>query len=551
MANYHPCLPMKRMQMVEDLVDMEGQALFWSSVGSAGVGLPFLAQEIDEQPPSRLRFYGYLSDREFIQECAKRDITVYGVVWKAHLWEFPAEFSDDESELLSLNITRGVGQKGWLGIRELSQDRYPRLFAPMRDYLPDGLRDSNGDEVVDYLAGLKCESLEGKDIFSRWLMVPDHEHLCYTPCCNKPAYDQYIRRNIEMMIDAGVGGILIDEPESQKIAMFSAGCFCDECRKGFRQYLRDHPSEATAGIDLEHFDYRAFLLERGLGDEDIRVGAGPERFRYPLLREWTAFQLAGSIKNMADWSTYIREYATAQRGSPIPVTANIFDGTARGLHYLQHVDVWCGEKADLNLRGDDWYRFAHGVASGIPTSFSNAPNEYVAQISDAMRDGKPDGYLLHILEGYAQGCSITTPYGAWLAHHRKDAIIMPKPLADHLGRWLKQHEALFPEDPVADLAILYDHRVAWEEEEFGGVPRFHPTPPRPQSPSELQGPRRQALPRAPALSRRTGERAPPTHSRAAGSLSLLDPARLLVDAGRRLPGRPRMDRKWRPGSGDR
>src|SRR5262249_16898747 len=73
-----------------------------------------------------------------------------------------------------------------------------------------------------------------------------------------------------------------------------------------------------------------------------------------------------------------------------------------------------------------------------------------------------------------QGCSITTPYGAWLAHYRKDAIIMPKPLADHLGTWLKQNEALFPEDPVADLAILYDHRVAWEEEEFGGVPRFHP-----------------------------------------------------------------------------
>jgi hypothetical protein len=41
MANYHPALPMKRMQMVDDITDMEGTALIWSCVGSAGIGLPF------------------------------------------------------------------------------------------------------------------------------------------------------------------------------------------------------------------------------------------------------------------------------------------------------------------------------------------------------------------------------------------------------------------------------------------------------------------------------------------------------------------------------
>jgi hypothetical protein len=32
---------MKRMQMVDDITDMEGTALIWSCVGSAGIGLPF------------------------------------------------------------------------------------------------------------------------------------------------------------------------------------------------------------------------------------------------------------------------------------------------------------------------------------------------------------------------------------------------------------------------------------------------------------------------------------------------------------------------------
>jgi hypothetical protein len=93
-----------------------------------------LEREIYEQPPARLRIYGYLSDKEFCEECAKRNVTVYGALWKAHLWEFPAEFNDDETELLSLNITRGVGKKGWVGIRELSQDRYPALFSSMKSF---------------------------------------------------------------------------------------------------------------------------------------------------------------------------------------------------------------------------------------------------------------------------------------------------------------------------------------------------------------------------------------------------------------------------------
>jgi hypothetical protein len=80
MANYHPALPMKRMQMVEDIADMEGTVLIWSCMGSAGIGLPFLDKEINEPPPPRLRADGFLSDTEFAAECAERGITVYGVV---------------------------------------------------------------------------------------------------------------------------------------------------------------------------------------------------------------------------------------------------------------------------------------------------------------------------------------------------------------------------------------------------------------------------------------------------------------------------------------
>ena len=40
MWNYHPSLPMRNMQMVEDIVDMRGDMLIWSCLGSGAIGLP-------------------------------------------------------------------------------------------------------------------------------------------------------------------------------------------------------------------------------------------------------------------------------------------------------------------------------------------------------------------------------------------------------------------------------------------------------------------------------------------------------------------------------
>ena len=42
MWNYHPSLPMKNMQMVEDIVDMHGNMLIWSCLVSGAIGLPYM-----------------------------------------------------------------------------------------------------------------------------------------------------------------------------------------------------------------------------------------------------------------------------------------------------------------------------------------------------------------------------------------------------------------------------------------------------------------------------------------------------------------------------
>ena len=117
---------------------MKGNMLLWSCLGSGAIGLPYLQKEAYEKIQPRFKFYGYLNDQEFCRECEKRGITAYAVLWKAQLWEFPAEISEEEDELLSMNKLVGEGKKVMIGMSELSTNRYPKLFEPIETFFPEG-----------------------------------------------------------------------------------------------------------------------------------------------------------------------------------------------------------------------------------------------------------------------------------------------------------------------------------------------------------------------------------------------------------------------------
>src|SRR5688572_154491 len=80
---YHPSLPQRRLSQVGDLERYRGTMLVWSAMGGGSISLPYLEQEIDGPVSPRDRFYGGLTDREFIAECGRRGIDVYGIVFEA------------------------------------------------------------------------------------------------------------------------------------------------------------------------------------------------------------------------------------------------------------------------------------------------------------------------------------------------------------------------------------------------------------------------------------------------------------------------------------
>src|SRR3954449_11476764 len=148
---YHPSLPPRRLKMVDDLVDYRATALVWSALGGGSLSLPYLEEEAFGEIDPRMRFYGFLNDAEFIAECQKRGIKVFGIVFEVQGWEFGAELSEDEDRVLALNELRGQGRASRPGLREFSQDRSPRLWKPLAHYFPDGLVNSDGEPVTDLI----------------------------------------------------------------------------------------------------------------------------------------------------------------------------------------------------------------------------------------------------------------------------------------------------------------------------------------------------------------------------------------------------------------
>lgn len=464
MWNYHPSLPLKNMHMVEDIADIHANMLTWSCLGSGAIGLPYLDKEANDKTAPRLRLYGFMNDREFCEECRKRGVRPFAVLWKAQLWEFGAEFNEDESELLSLNLLRGASKNHkYVGMSELSTNRYPKIFDPIEKYFPDGLTNYFGEKVGDFLEEFKATSLEGRDILSAWLMAPDHDHKCYSPCCNKDSFLKYLQRNVEMMIDAGAGGLHIDEYDTPKHVTSNAGCFCRECIAKFRVYLKEHniPLPDDAG-PLETFDYRQYLLSKGYRDEDLLAFNGNKRWEIPLYRAYYDMHMASIEWIVRGISQHAKEYCRRTRGEELPVSANLFQCYPVGDSCKKYCDILSGEKTDIRMRQDGWYRFACGWLNGKDCCFVEDPNQYIRDINDDVRNGVNDRFILFAIEPIAHGFHIAFPYGSWLQNQVKDAFWPDLRVLRKLGPWLDEHDNCLGKDHVADIAVLYDSASAYE-----------------------------------------------------------------------------------------
>ncbi|QGQ95212.1 hypothetical protein EHS13_10090 [Paenibacillus psychroresistens] len=461
---YHPSLPMRRTQMVEDLVDYEATLLVWSALGGGVVSLPYLEEEAYGDVSPRLRMYGYMNDKEFIRECGKHGIKVFGVVFEVQGWSFPAEISEDETELLSLNIMRGEGKKVTYGLREFSQDKYPKLFKKsFRDYFPEGLVNSDGEQVTDIWEDCAARKLDGTAVHAQWVEIVGHEQQCYQMCRNNQVWRAYLKKIIEIQIDAGVHGVHLDECELPITAIGYGGCFCKDCMKQFNVYLIDRQVKGDLPSELQQMNLSAFHYGNYLNS--LNAPFPGKKSETPFFTEYFQFQMkimTGYFKELTD---HIREYGRSQ-GREVLVSGNFFHVMHQYMPLQAEVDIIATEMRNTLYRQAYWYRYANGFANGKPmTVVENPYGGIVPELLENLRAGRmAEQFQLMLLEATTFGCNLSVPYGGWMGNTIRDAFYAPKEPTQAVQQFLKKQDHLLSDRSGAEIVVNYSYPSYYSRE---------------------------------------------------------------------------------------
>jgi hypothetical protein len=450
---YHPSLPPRRLRMVDDLVDYRATVLVWSAMGGGSLALPYLEQEAFGAVPARDRFYGFVNDSEFVAECHKHGIAVFGIVFEAQGWEFPVELDDDETTVLALNELRGVGKRGWLGLREFSSNRYPKIWKPVEHYFPDGLVNSLGEPVTDLIEECVARDIHQRPCHARWVECPDREHECFYMDRNNPVWREYLKAVIRIQVDAGVDGIQLDEAELPMGAFQYGACFCKDCMRIFREHLQEQPPErrdaALDGVDLDSFHYGSWLLEQGYDFQE-------DRDRTPLFGDYYRAQCAAIKRYFSELADYARSYARSV-GREVLVSGNFFNVDPSYLALADDVDLIITEMRNTTYRQPEWYRYVAAFAGEKDVVVVENPyGGVVPELVELLGQGRGyDLFRLSIYEGAAFGANMTVPYGAWMGSTIEDSFHPPHDLVVEVQSFLAEHDRLYSKESAHELAVVY------------------------------------------------------------------------------------------------
>ncbi len=113
------------------------------------------------------------------------------------------------------------------------------------------------------------EDLDGNKNMPSWMVTFGSRH--FTGCCNSPAFRAIFFKAAKAYLDAGVDLLHVDDWAMNASWSRNAGvCFCEDCRAGFREYLRQRCSpeelKRLGVLNPATFDYREHLKQNGVPD---------------------------------------------------------------------------------------------------------------------------------------------------------------------------------------------------------------------------------------------------------------------------------------------
>ncbi len=177
-----------------------------------------------------------------------------------------------------------LGWAGWAGAKHIEEAHAKgvRLFATSVGFLTESSR------VIDFspdFLDAACRNFEGQPFVVPWLWDQKHKgQPAWWWCTNSPLYRKYLKMRLAEVMKAQPDGLHIDDYRGTSGAVtWLSACFCRHCMAGFREYLgKAVPKEKLAALgikDLDGFDYRQFLLDRGVKPEDYQKRRKPPACR--------------------------------------------------------------------------------------------------------------------------------------------------------------------------------------------------------------------------------------------------------------------------------
>lgn len=468
---YHPSLPFRSMQMVEDLEKYKATVLVWSVMGGGSVSLPYLHNEAFGELDPRLRFYGFMNDSEFIAECNKRGIKTMGIVFEVQGWEFPVVVSEDGKYMKQFNVLRDAQPHQFYGVNEFASGKFDGLFeTSLKDYYPHGIYNSDGELVTNLQEEVAARTWRGDPVHAQWVEVVGHSKTCYQTCRNNPVWRDYLKKIMELQIDAGVAGIQLDEAELPITSMGAGGCFCKDCMKQFRTYLKDRKRQGTLSglydeIDLDTFDYRQYVLDGGYDHPNDS----------PLCRDYYEFQMRAVKKHFTELVDHARDYARRTQGREILLSGNFFTCMPVYYPFENIVDLVITEMDHTLFRQPHWYRYISGFSGSKPVIVAENPyGGMIPRLVEELNRGRAyDLYRLFLLEASVYGCNMSVPYGGWMGNTIKTGFWPPRDVTEQVQTFLSDHDYLYSKESGAKIMVPYSFpSYYWREVTKSGGDQF-------------------------------------------------------------------------------
>ena len=315
--------------------------------------------------------------------------------------------------------------------------------------------------VIDYTDGFldaACRDFSGAPFAVPWLW--DHTHKdqpIWWGCTNSPLYREWLDGYLVKRMAVSPDGLHIDDYTGTAGAVtWLSACFCEHCMAAFREYLKTHVSEAALaelGItDFDAFDYRKFLLDRGVKPEEYKA----KRASLPLADAFLDFQAHA----VTDYVRAFHARACELRGERVTLSVNSGLSSPMSLMIAPYVDYFCCEVGHESAKGA-WpahpvyiYKLADALDRPVAAMASGQDHAFIAEheCEELLRTW--------IVTAYSHGQAFTPPTNLWCYTKEKGTHWYKGPAAEYawMYQFIRANAALFDGyDALAPVAVVYDN----------------------------------------------------------------------------------------------